>query len=560
LIPPLINLSKLTAQHCQIRNLKYIDSKFPNLNIGNFKNNSIGLYEEIESIKGIDYLAEFDIRNNPLAFRPAVQEMIVADVPDLEVYNEIELLEPGFKYKVENEELKRRLAETNKEEEELLEKILDKVFDEQGEPQEKRMTQKAIQEKFEEVENNCHKNEVKLVKAQLSISANLVPLTRDKNKISEVEEFTGEQLIKESVDFKKRVKSDYETIRKDFRKVVNQLRFDELEFSQKMNSSKPDVDLYIEMLNEIKKFDQQSKINRAKFGFMTSRSDEKDSDDELEKAVPLYKENASSIIYDSTMHDEFEQIENKKKRNNSLIRKSNNKSKPLPFRSSAGFNKANKQDLTGQKIQKKTVRAGSARKKLPPTPGNKEPQNPKTPKPHFNLVLLHNFRDLIKVLFCKWRARVRGQRMTQGTWPLNPICIVKNLIFRVMSYQNTPKEKNKKLLTQNKSLPMLPKLQNLPVKDDRFDHYAQALIHPNIGQTSKHDYESPNNGEYMRNNNLQNGNDGPFEYAHNESEMPHHEMNQNLESNYNTANYNSKQNMPMFDSLYGSVQVRIKTI
>jgi hypothetical protein len=375
LIPPLINLSKLTAQHCQIRNLKYIDSKFPNLNIGNFKNNSIGLYEEIESIKGIDYLAEFDIRNNPLAFRPAVQEMIVADVPDLEVYNEIELLEPGFKYKVENEELKRRLAETNKEEEELLEKILDKVFDEQGEPQEKRMTQKAIQEKFEEVENNCHKNEVELVKAQLSISANLVPLTRDKNKISEVEEFTGEQLIKESVDFKKRVKSDYETIRKDFRKVVNQLRFDELEFSQKMNSSKPDVDLYIEMLNEIKKFDQQSKINRAKFGFMTSRSDEKDSDDELEKAVPLYKENASSIIYDSTMHDEFEQIENKKKRNNSLIRKSNNKSKPLPFRSSAGFNKANKQDLTGQKIQKKTVRAGSARKKLPPTPGNKEKLN-----------------------------------------------------------------------------------------------------------------------------------------------------------------------------------------
>ena len=53
-----------------------------------------------------EYLAELDIRNNPLERVAAIQEMIVADIPDLEVYNEIELLEPGYKYKVMNEEIK----------------------------------------------------------------------------------------------------------------------------------------------------------------------------------------------------------------------------------------------------------------------------------------------------------------------------------------------------------------------------------------------------------------------------------------------------------------------
>lgn len=53
-----------------------------------------------------EYLAELDIRNNPLERVAAIQEMIVADIPDLEVYNEIELLEPGYKYKIMNEEIK----------------------------------------------------------------------------------------------------------------------------------------------------------------------------------------------------------------------------------------------------------------------------------------------------------------------------------------------------------------------------------------------------------------------------------------------------------------------
>ena len=58
LLPDLINLSKLTAEYCQIKNLNFIDSKFESLNIANFRNNKITLYKDVEGIKEIDYLGK----------------------------------------------------------------------------------------------------------------------------------------------------------------------------------------------------------------------------------------------------------------------------------------------------------------------------------------------------------------------------------------------------------------------------------------------------------------------------------------------------------------------
>lgn len=65
LIPDLDNLSKLTAQYCRIKNLKFIHSKFPSLNIANFRNNDIILYEDVEHIKKIEYLGKY-CSNYPL--------------------------------------------------------------------------------------------------------------------------------------------------------------------------------------------------------------------------------------------------------------------------------------------------------------------------------------------------------------------------------------------------------------------------------------------------------------------------------------------------------------
>jgi Leucine-rich repeat (LRR) protein len=117
LIPFLPSLSKLTAEHCALENLKTVTSKFPDLNIGNFKHNVLREFQDIEEITKIDYLAELDIRENPLSQVPAIKETILAEIPDLEVFNEEELLEPGFRFKVQNEEIKKYLEDTEENEE-----------------------------------------------------------------------------------------------------------------------------------------------------------------------------------------------------------------------------------------------------------------------------------------------------------------------------------------------------------------------------------------------------------------------------------------------------------
>jgi hypothetical protein len=97
--------------------LKTVTSKFPDLNIGNFKHNVLREFQDIEEITKIDYLAELDIRENPLSQVPAIKETILAEIPDLEVFNEEELLEPGFRFKVQNEEIKKYLEDTEENEE-----------------------------------------------------------------------------------------------------------------------------------------------------------------------------------------------------------------------------------------------------------------------------------------------------------------------------------------------------------------------------------------------------------------------------------------------------------
>jgi hypothetical protein len=136
---------------------------------------------------------------------------------------------------------------------------------------------------------------------------------------------------------------------------------------------------YAEMKEEIQKIDQMSRRQKQQFGFMTSYSDKDASDEELDLGVPLGKENSNSMMFET--HSEYATRDpssaKKQPRKSSLIRKTSSKRKPLPFRSSAGFgNKSQKTDLTNQtSAKKKTMRAGSARRKLPPPAVNKEKLN-----------------------------------------------------------------------------------------------------------------------------------------------------------------------------------------
>jgi hypothetical protein len=135
--------------------LKFIHTKFPNFNVGNFKNNDLKFYEDIEHIKNIDYLAELDIRNNPLAKTPAIKDTIVYDVPNLEVYNDIELLEPGYKFKLENEQIKKYLEDTkDKEDDTVYEGIIEDAFIKIAIETGEKLTANKLKDKFEEAEKN----------------------------------------------------------------------------------------------------------------------------------------------------------------------------------------------------------------------------------------------------------------------------------------------------------------------------------------------------------------------------------------------------------------------
>jgi hypothetical protein len=87
------------------------------------------------------------------------------------------------------------------------------------------MDLRKLEKKFEEAERNHMKNDIEMVKAQLSISAKLQPLTRDGNRIREVEDVSDELLIKESIQNKKMTQKDFSNIREQFRKVMNDIRF-----------------------------------------------------------------------------------------------------------------------------------------------------------------------------------------------------------------------------------------------------------------------------------------------------------------------------------------------
>ena len=296
--------------------------------------------------------------------------MIVADIPDLEVYNEKILLEPGYKYKIMNDEIKKYLADTEDKEkinEQECEGIIDEAFSDMVDSKGEKMTLKKLNDQFEEAEEKYIMNEDEIDKAQRSISANLVPLTTNGNDGHAIGERTDEELIKESIENKKKLERDYKNIRQDFRNIMNKLRHNEFETFDKIKSKNLGLfdDPYLKMENEIKQIDQEEQKNRLN-GFITSRSEGYDSeekqDGEDEKRLPLGKSSKMNMSASKTG------------RRSSLVKK-NSAKRTLAFRSSAGFaTKKKSQDMTGRSA-KKIMRPNSSRRVKMPPAGNKEKLN-----------------------------------------------------------------------------------------------------------------------------------------------------------------------------------------
>lgn len=84
----------------------------------------------------------------------------------------------------------------------------------------------------------------------------------------------------------------------------------------------------------------------------------------------------------------------------------------------------------------------------------------------------------------------------------------------------------------------VPKLQNVPIRDPRFDYYANAILNSNRNQNhskAKNDASNYNPLDEGSHDDRSN----PFEYAHNENELPHQRNEENDMVDHNTESYNT---------------------
>lgn len=96
----------------------------------------------------------------------------------------------------------------------------------------------------------------------------------------------------------------------------------------------------------------------------------------------------------------------------------------------------------------------------------------------------------------------------------------------------------------------VPRLQNLPIYDSRFEQHAQAILNP----SQSRDTEKSVNGNTDGNRSQFGLGDEPFDYAPQYNDMSY--QSQNLQ-NYDTTNSQSYQNMgsyPMYMTAQSSMQ------
>lgn len=305
-------------------------------------------------------------------------------LPDLEIFNKKQIQEIGKRYKAENAMLKKQIQL-----EEALEGMKDTVFENILRDVFKDDTQSSNDitkpsASLDEIEEGQFRVEEDMIMSGMDLNNKVVPLLGDSINLVQIEKMTKEDLVNESENFRKKVKDDYKGIRSQFRDAINKIRFDEMDTISSMRAQTAQGfigDPYADMKAEIKKLDEEQKRNRkVRFGFITSRSLDGNSDDEEQEQLSNHsedigKENERLLDFneDLDLRDSKKESARKPARN-SLSRKSDKKkSLNNDFRSSAGFaSQSAYHDLnTDQsiKVRKGKMRVESARrnKKLPPT-------------------------------------------------------------------------------------------------------------------------------------------------------------------------------------------------
>ena len=104
-VPLLEELEELSMNHCELSSIEGLAEKCPDIQILDISHNQIQSFLNIEEFPKLSKLAELNILENPICVNVSLKRMILDGSPYLELLNNEEIHEVGYKYKLETEHL-----------------------------------------------------------------------------------------------------------------------------------------------------------------------------------------------------------------------------------------------------------------------------------------------------------------------------------------------------------------------------------------------------------------------------------------------------------------------
>jgi hypothetical protein len=91
--------SNLSMKGVGLEDVHGIQSIFPNLQVLDITDNKIVTVDTIDTLAKIKDLAELNILNNPIMIHANINQMILEEMPNIEVVNELSIKDAGQRYK-----------------------------------------------------------------------------------------------------------------------------------------------------------------------------------------------------------------------------------------------------------------------------------------------------------------------------------------------------------------------------------------------------------------------------------------------------------------------------
>lgn len=110
-LPYLEDVEDLTMSRCELTSIEGLASKCPNIQILDISHNQIFNFVNIEEFPKLSKLAELNLLENPICVNQPLKNLILRENPFIELYNNEEIHEVGFKLKQETEHLQRLIKE-----------------------------------------------------------------------------------------------------------------------------------------------------------------------------------------------------------------------------------------------------------------------------------------------------------------------------------------------------------------------------------------------------------------------------------------------------------------